>query len=138
MKRIWSGVLAIAVTGTASAQGPIMSAKLAELQPAKFGVPLCPLKPEGKVQKGVEALRKAHDPKADKAALLKQGLDLITAGISEGGGTSAAASTRRLPGRRSSSPSANWTSASIVRTIGPTSPRPPLSSSRRARLSRPW
>lgn len=86
MKRIWSGVLATAVAGTAYAQGPILQPKLAELQPAKFGVPLCPLKADGKVQKGVEALRKSFEPKADKAGLLKQALDLITQGIGEGQG----------------------------------------------------
>ena len=50
MKRIWSGVLATAVAGTAYAQGPILQPKLAELQPAKFGVPLCPFSGRNLVQ----------------------------------------------------------------------------------------
>lgn len=91
MKRMWSGVLATAIAGTAYAQGPILQPKLAEVQPPKFGVPLCPLKPDGKVQKGVEALRKSYDAKADKAAMLKQAYDLITQGIGEGQGASAPA-----------------------------------------------
>lgn len=89
MKRIWSGVLATAIAGTSYAQGPILLPRLAEIQPAKFSVPLCPLKPEGKVQKGVEALRKSYDAKADKAAMLKQAHDLIAEGITDAQGNTA-------------------------------------------------
>ncbi|MBM4188177.1 MAG: tetratricopeptide repeat protein [Gemmatimonadetes bacterium] len=91
MKPIWSGALACAVASTAFAQGPILQPKLAEVQPAKFSVPLCPLKPEGKTSKGVEALRKSYDPKADKAAQLKLAHELITQALAEGQGSSAAA-----------------------------------------------
>lgn len=91
MKRIWLGVAATALAGTGYAQGPIMQPKLAAIQPARFSVPLCPLKPEGKVQKGVEALRKSFDPKADKAAQLKIAHELIVQALSEGQATSAAA-----------------------------------------------
>jgi tetratricopeptide (TPR) repeat protein len=79
---MWAGVLATAVAGSAYAQGPILQPKLAELQPPKFSVPLCPLKPQGKsLEKGVETFRKAFDAKADKATMLKQANDLIVAGI---------------------------------------------------------
>jgi tetratricopeptide (TPR) repeat protein len=88
MKPIWSGVLATAIAGTAYAQ-PVLQPRLAEIQPTKFAVPLCPLKPEGKVQKGVEALRKSYDGKADKAAMLKQAHDLIVEGIGEAQGNTA-------------------------------------------------
>jgi tetratricopeptide (TPR) repeat protein len=82
MKRMWAGVLAIAVAGRAYAQGPILQPKLAELQPPKYSVPLCPLKPQGKaLEKGVEMLRKSYDAKADKAAMLKQANDLILQSI---------------------------------------------------------
>lgn len=83
MKRIWSGVLAAAIAGTAYAQEPVLQPKLAELQPAQFSVPLCPLKAQGSVQKGVDALRKAHNPKGDRGALLAQAKDLILQGISK-------------------------------------------------------
>ena len=69
MKRIWTGVLATAMAGTVSAQAPVIQPKLAELQPNKFAFPLCPLKPQGSVQKGVDALKKAYEPKGDKAAV---------------------------------------------------------------------
>lgn len=92
MKRIWSGVLATAIAGTAYAQGPVLQPKLAELQAAKFSVPLCPLKAQGSVQKGLDALRKAYDPKADRAAKLAEAKDLILQGIAkEAQGISAAA-----------------------------------------------
>jgi tetratricopeptide (TPR) repeat protein len=91
MKRIWSGVLATALAGTAYAQSPILQPKLAEIQPAKFSVPLCPLKPEGKTQKALDALRKSYEPKADKAAQLKLAQDLIGQALAEGQATSAAA-----------------------------------------------
>ncbi len=84
MKGIWSGVLATSIATAGYAQGPILQPRLAEVQPAKFNVPLCPLKPEGKVQKAVEALRKSYDAKADKAAMLKQAQDLIKEAIAEG------------------------------------------------------
>jgi tetratricopeptide (TPR) repeat protein len=89
MKRMWSGVLATAVAGSAYAQSPVIQPRLAEIQPAKFSVPLCPLKPEGKVQKGVDALRKSYDAKADKAGMLKQAHDLILEGITEAQGNTA-------------------------------------------------
>jgi tetratricopeptide (TPR) repeat protein len=91
MKRIWSGVLATAIAGTSYAQGPILQPRLAEIQPNKFSVPLCPLKPEGKSQKGLEALRKSYDSKVDKAATLKQAQDLLTQALAEGQSNSAAA-----------------------------------------------
>ena len=92
MKRIWSGVLATAIAGTGYAQGPVLQPKLAELQPAKFAVPLCPLKAQGSVQKGVDALRKAYEPKSDRAGLLGQAKELILQGMSkEGQSTNAAA-----------------------------------------------
>ena len=92
MKRIWSGVLATAIAGTAYAQGPVMQPKLAELQPAKFSVPLCPLKAQGSVQKGVDVFRKAYEPKNDRAALLGQAKTMILQGMAnEGQGTNAAA-----------------------------------------------
>lgn len=92
MKRIWTGFLATAMAGTAYAQAPVLQPKLAEIQPPKFTVPLCPLKPQGSVQKGVDALRKAYEPKADKAALLTQAKDLIVSGIAkEAQATNAAA-----------------------------------------------
>ena len=89
MKRIWSGVFATAIAGTSYAQGPVLQPRLAEIQPAKFSVPLCPLKPEGKTQKGVELLRKSYDGKADKAAMLKQAQDLFIQAIAEGQSTQA-------------------------------------------------
>ncbi len=92
MKGIWSGLLATAVAGTAFAQSPILQPKLAELQPPKFNVPLCPMKAQGSVDKGLNALKKAHDPKADRAAQLTQAKDLILQGIAkESQGTNAAA-----------------------------------------------
>ena len=91
MKRIWSGVLATAVAGSAYAQGPILQPKLAELQPPKFSVPLCPLKTSGSVQKGVDALRKAYEPKSDRPAMLTQAKDLILQGIDKEGQTTNAA-----------------------------------------------
>ncbi len=91
MKRIWSGVLATAIAGTVSAQGPVLQPKLAELQPAKFSVPLCPLKTQGSVQKGVDALRKAFEPKAARAVLLTQAKDLILLGMAKEAQTSNAA-----------------------------------------------
>ncbi|MBL8986107.1 MAG: hypothetical protein JNJ80_07545, partial [Gemmatimonadetes bacterium] len=92
MKGIWSGLLATAVAGTAFAQSPILQPKLAELQPPKFNVPLCPLKAQGSVDKGVNALKKAFDPKADRVALLTQAKDLIVQGLTkESQGTNAAA-----------------------------------------------
>jgi len=83
MKHFWSGVLATAIAGTAHAQGPILQPKLAELQPEKFGVPLCPLKTEGKVGKSLELLRKAFEPKNDRAAMLSQAKELITTAITQ-------------------------------------------------------
>lgn len=92
MKRIWTGFFATAMAGTAYAQAPVLQPKLAEIQPAKFTVPLCPLKAQGSVQKGVDALRKAYEPKGDKAASLAQAKDLILAGIAkEAQATNAAA-----------------------------------------------
>ncbi len=92
MKRIWSGVLATAIAGTAYAQGPVLQPKLAELQPAKFSVPLCPLKATGMTQKGIDALRKAYEPKSDRAAMLGQAKDLILQSMAkEAQGTNAAA-----------------------------------------------
>jgi tetratricopeptide (TPR) repeat protein len=91
MKRAWFGLLATAVTGVAAAQQPVISAKLAELQPPKYQVPFCNLKQDGKVKKGVDALRKAYDQKADKAAKLTEAKTLILEAISEGQGQSAAA-----------------------------------------------
>lgn len=91
MKRIWSGVLATAIAGTAYAQGPVLQPKLAELQPAKFSVPLCPLKAEGSVKKGVDVLRKAYEPKGDRAAMLTQAKDLILQGMAKEAQTTSAA-----------------------------------------------
>ncbi len=88
MKCIWSGVLATAIAGTGSAQGPVLQPKLAELQPAKFSVPLCPLKAQGSVQKGVDALRKAYEPKAARVTLLTQAKDLILLGMTKEAQTS--------------------------------------------------
>lgn len=92
MKHIWSGILATSLlAGVASAQGPIIQPKLAELQPEKFNVPLCSLKAQGSVNKGVDALKKAFDPKQDRAAKLTEAKDMILKGIdSEGQGTNAA------------------------------------------------
>src|SRR5262245_57720755 len=81
MKPIWSGVLATAIAGTGYAQGPILQPKLAEIQPPKFSVPLCPLKVEGKISKAVDLMRKAYDAKADKAGLLGQSKDMLTQAI---------------------------------------------------------
>ena len=92
MKRIWTGVLATAMAGTVSAQAPVIQPKLAELQPNKFAFPLCPLKPQGSVQKGVDALKKAYEPKGDKAASLAQAKEqILTAIAKEGQATNAAA-----------------------------------------------
>lgn len=77
MKRIWTGIVATLVAGTAAAQAPVLQPKLAEVQPAKFSIPLCPLKPQGLASKAVDALRKAYEPKADKAATLAQAKDLL-------------------------------------------------------------
>ncbi len=91
MKRIWTGVLATAMAGTAYAQTPVLQPKLAEIQPAKFTVPLCPIKAQGGVQKGIDALRKAYEPKADKKASLAQAKDLIVQAMAKEGQTTNAA-----------------------------------------------
>jgi tetratricopeptide (TPR) repeat protein len=92
MNRIWSGILASAFAMPALAQDPILQPKLAEIQPPKYAVPLCPLKAQGSVNKGVDALRKSYDAKADKTAQLTQAKTLILDGIAkESQGTSAAA-----------------------------------------------
>jgi tetratricopeptide (TPR) repeat protein len=90
MKLIWSGVLAALVASPAYAQ--ILDPKLAELQPAKWSFPLCPLKPAGKsLEKAVDLFKKSYDGK-DKAALLGQAKDLIAQSIaSEGQDKNAAA-----------------------------------------------
>jgi len=78
MKRIWSGIVATAAfAASAHAQSPMIQPKLAELQPAKYSVPLCSLKAQGAVNKGVDALRKAFDPKEDRAARLDESTVLI-------------------------------------------------------------
>jgi tetratricopeptide (TPR) repeat protein len=91
MKGLWSGALATAVAATAYAQAPVINAKLAELQPDKLGTPLCSLKPQGPVQRGLDALKKSFDAKADKAAKLEEAKTLILEGIATGQGQSAAA-----------------------------------------------
>lgn len=93
MKHLWTGILAAGLmAGAANAQAPILQPKLAELQPEKFGVPLCSLKAQGNVSKGVDALKKAYDPKQDRAERLTEAKDLILKGMSsEGQGTNAAA-----------------------------------------------
>lgn len=90
MKGVRLGLLALAVAGAAQAQAPVINPKLADLQPDKFQVPFCTLKPDGKVKKGVDALRKAYDPKGDKAARLNEAKTLILEGIAEGQGQNAA------------------------------------------------
>ncbi|MHB1328854.1 MAG: tetratricopeptide repeat protein [Gemmatimonadales bacterium] len=92
MKRIWTGIFATAFVSVASAQSPTLQPKLAELQPEKFAVPLCPLRPAGNINKGVDALKKAHDAKADKAAELTKAKDILVKSItSEDQGENAAA-----------------------------------------------
>jgi len=83
MKRLWIGVLALAAAGTARAQEPIINAKLAESQPEKFQVAFCNLKPDGKVKKGVDALKKAHEPKEDRAEKLAEAKTQILEGLAE-------------------------------------------------------
>ncbi|MGE0441891.1 MAG: tetratricopeptide repeat protein [Gemmatimonadales bacterium] len=93
MKSIWSGILATAAfAATAQAQSPIIQPKLAELQPAKFSVPLCSLKPQGGVSKGVDALKKAYDAKEDRAARLEEAKTKILESVAkENQATNAAA-----------------------------------------------
>ena len=92
MKRIWLGILATAIAGTAHAQAPIISTKLAELQPDKFSVPLCSLKAEGKTKKAVDALKKSYEPKEDRAAKLDEAkADILEALEKEGQTENAAA-----------------------------------------------
>ncbi len=92
MKRIWTGIFATAFVSVASAQSPTLQPKLAEFQPEKFSVPLCPLRPAGNINKGVDALKKAHDAKADKAAELTKAQDILVKSITgEGQDQNAAA-----------------------------------------------
>ncbi len=92
MKRIWTGIFATVLASTASAQSPTLQPKLAEFQPEKFAVPLCPLRPAGNINKGVDALKKAHDAKADKAAELTKAKDILVKSITgEGQDQNAAA-----------------------------------------------
>jgi len=92
MKRIWLGILATAIAGTAYAQAPIINAKLAELQPDKFAVPLCSLKPEGKTKKAIDALKKSYEPKENRAARLDEAkANILEALEKEGQQESAAA-----------------------------------------------
>jgi len=92
MKRIWTGIFATVLVSTASAQSPTLQPKLAEFQPDKFAVPLCPLRPAGNINRGVDALKKAHDAKADKAAELTKAKDILIKSItSEGQDQNAAA-----------------------------------------------
>ncbi|MEO8449300.1 MAG: hypothetical protein ABI647_05885 [Gemmatimonadota bacterium] len=84
--RVWTGLLATMVAGTASAQQPVINVKLAEAQPAKYTPPLCPLKSGGgKVDKGVDALKKSFEAKtpADKQASLQLANQLLTEGITK-------------------------------------------------------
>jgi len=86
MTRQWIGLLAatMAVTGSLAAQEPIISAKLAELQPDKFQMAFCNLKPDGKVKKAIDAIKKAYDKKEDKAARLNEAKGLILESLAEG------------------------------------------------------
>jgi tetratricopeptide (TPR) repeat protein len=88
MKRLWLGAVAagMVVAIPVHAQQPIMSAKLAELQPAKFQVPFCSLKPDKQVKKGVDSFRKTFDEKmapAEKAETLAEAKALILEGIAD-------------------------------------------------------
>ncbi len=78
------GLLALAAAGVAGAQAPVINPKLAALQPDKYQVPFCSLKPDAKVRKAVDALRKAYDPKADKSARLAEAKTLVLEAITEG------------------------------------------------------
>jgi tetratricopeptide (TPR) repeat protein len=86
-------LMATFAAGSAAAQGGHVNLRLAQNQPSKYTPPLCPLKAvNSKVDKAIDMLKKAYDPKADRAATLAEAQrTLLTAITQEAQGANAAA-----------------------------------------------